>query len=241
MTATKPRVSQLFTWRSAVIDDPALTASARHVALTLSLHMSERGDNAFPSVETLARECARGKSTIVESLKALEACGWLAVDRAPGAAGGRGRVNRYSATLPQSVLRSSVSANGPDAETVLSDEETVLTPSETVLRAAVEHVLTTSEDVKPPRPQADAPVEDDYFDADKWRHLLDKLHRIGWTETGAGAVTWRFLMRLRSIYGSAVVDSSLSQATLENTAPVLSSAAYLQGICERVRDEMAAA
>lgn len=156
------RISPLFTWRSQLVEDPTLGASARHVALTLSLYMSERGDCAFPSVETLARDCARGKSTIVESLKSLELHGWLGVDRAPGAPGGRGRTNSYRATFPETVLLPTDSVNGPESETVLTDDETVLTPEETVLRAPVngpesgriprqDHATTTPDHVAAPR------------------------------------------------------------------------------------------
>ena len=128
------KVSPLFTWRSALVEDERLIASTRHVALTLSLYMSERGDSAFPSVESLAKDCARGKSTIVAAIAQLEACGWLEVERAPGKAGGRGRTNAYRAVISRTVPQQTVSVNGPEAETVLSEPETVLSEPETVLR-----------------------------------------------------------------------------------------------------------
>src|SRR2546423_1648665 len=47
----------LFGWRSQLVEpDSGLTATERHVALTLALHMNERGGSCFPSIRTLARE-----------------------------------------------------------------------------------------------------------------------------------------------------------------------------------------
>jgi hypothetical protein len=126
------RISPLFTWRAALIEDPRLNASTRHVALTLSLYMSERGDSAFPSEATLAKDCARGKSTISAAITQLEECGWVHVKRAPGNAGGRGRTNIYRAVVPKTVPSTDVPENGPEAETVLSEPETVLVTDETV-------------------------------------------------------------------------------------------------------------
>lgn len=83
----------LFGWRSALVDS-GLSAAEKHVALTLSLHMSERGESCFPKLTTLARETSRGRSTIAAALAGLEANGWLKVERDPG------KSNRYTAKLP---------------------------------------------------------------------------------------------------------------------------------------------
>lgn len=117
-------ISPLFTWRSALTTDPELHATARHVALVVSLYMSERGDNAFPSVQRIAADCARGKSAVVEGLQVLEKRGWLHVDRAPGKRGGRGRTNSYIATFPEHV---ELPRNGPVAGK--APHETVLSPT----------------------------------------------------------------------------------------------------------------
>lgn len=93
--------SPLFGWRGAVTDSE-LSANAKHVALALSLHMSERGDSCFPSVETLAAETSRGKKTVIDAIRALETAGFLTVrrDKSPG----RGSSNRYTAIFSKRVL-----------------------------------------------------------------------------------------------------------------------------------------
>lgn len=97
--------------------------------------------------------------------------------------------------------------------------------------------VDSSVDSTPPL-AASAEPDPGHFDADKWRFLLDKLHTAGWTAEGSGALTWRFLMKLRQTYGSRVVDSALSDATYNDTAPAMSSAAYLESICVRYRAEL---
>lgn len=87
-------LSPLFSWRSTVLDSD-LPAPAKLVALTLSTHMSERGDSCFPSQTTLATETSLGKSTICRHLTTLEERGFLLRD-----VGAKGRSTRYTATLP---------------------------------------------------------------------------------------------------------------------------------------------
>jgi hypothetical protein len=96
------RLSALFTWRGALVgDDSSASALERHVGLTLSLHMSERGDSAFPSVETLAGECGRSVSTVRGALRELERKGWLATQTRVG----RGHTNVYEAVIPDQETR----------------------------------------------------------------------------------------------------------------------------------------
>lgn len=93
----RDRLSQLFTWRTAITDrDSSASALERHVALTLSMFMSEAGDSAFPAMETLASRCGRSVSTVRGALRELERKGWLEVEFNRG----RGHTNRYRATVP---------------------------------------------------------------------------------------------------------------------------------------------
>lgn len=84
------------------MNDPRLTASDRHVALTLSIHMDLDGGSCFPSARLLAQECKRKPHTVLASVQHLEACGYLDVKRGvkKGAHGWSSDVNRYSAQLP---------------------------------------------------------------------------------------------------------------------------------------------
>lgn len=90
-------LSRLFSWRGAIVDSD-LPAPAKQVALTLSLHMSERGDSCFPSQATLVSETSLSKSTVCTHLKTLEERGFL--HREPGA---KGRSTRYTAVVPDSA------------------------------------------------------------------------------------------------------------------------------------------
>lgn len=94
-------LSELFTWRSAICESD-LPATTRHVALTLSLHMSERGDSCFPSKRTLADECGRTRRTVQRHVRKLVEQGWLRKDgihqfQTPG---GPQETVQYRATIP---------------------------------------------------------------------------------------------------------------------------------------------
>lgn len=91
----------LFGWRSAIAGSD-LRASVRHVALTLSLHMNEAGDSAFPSLVTLARETGLHKETVHKALGELGTAGFLQIRRTGG---GRGRPNHYRASLPKGSVQ----------------------------------------------------------------------------------------------------------------------------------------
>lgn len=90
----KPDFQPLFTWRSAVCES-ALKATTRHVLLTLSLHMNERGGSCFPSVDTLASETGLNRATVIRQLQVAEANGWLVVSKSKGRTS-----NRYVAAIP---------------------------------------------------------------------------------------------------------------------------------------------
>lgn len=87
-------LSPLFTWRGALVES-ALRPTCKHVGLTLSLHMNERGASCFPSVPTLCDETGLGETAVRGALNDLVKEGWLT--RKIG--GGR-RSNEYGATIP---------------------------------------------------------------------------------------------------------------------------------------------
>jgi Helix-turn-helix domain len=94
VTTEKPQLKPLYTWRSAIADSD-LPPTARHVALTLALHMNERGDSCFPSLTRLERETGLSRSGIAKHLNVLEREGWLVRDR-----GGPKHSTRYTALIP---------------------------------------------------------------------------------------------------------------------------------------------
>lgn len=96
MASLKP----LFTWRSAIMDSN-LSSTARHVALTLSTYMNERGGSAFPGASRLAHDTALHLDTVKEKLRELERLGWLTcVERGGAPKGGERKANKYAATVP---------------------------------------------------------------------------------------------------------------------------------------------
>ncbi len=99
MSTLKP----LFTWRSAVCDS-GLSPSTRHIALALSLYMSERGDSAFPGADRLAHDTGLHVSTVRERLAELVAEQWLDLVEKGGTKGEKRHANVYRATVPPTPL-----------------------------------------------------------------------------------------------------------------------------------------
>lgn len=96
------QLSPLFTWRSAICESD-LPSTSRHVALVLSLHMSERGDSCFPSIPTLADESGYSRRTVQRHLQNLSDSGWLEHIgwkkwQTPG---GEQRTKRWKAVVPR--------------------------------------------------------------------------------------------------------------------------------------------
>jgi hypothetical protein len=90
-------------WQKAIVAS-ALSATQRHVALTLALHMDAEGGSCWPSVQTLAAETGLSDRAVQKALAALGAAGFVAIDRLGGRRPGGGYVsNRYLATLPEGV------------------------------------------------------------------------------------------------------------------------------------------
>lgn len=86
-------LSPLFSWRSSVVSSE-LSPTTKHVALTLSLYMSERGDSAFPSVATLVNDTSLAERTVQGHLLKLVDGGWLTAKTRTG------RSTIYASTVP---------------------------------------------------------------------------------------------------------------------------------------------
>lgn len=138
------KLKPLFTWRSAICES-SLPADVRHVALVLSLHMSERGDSCYPSLATLCRETGRRKETVVRAIATLEDGGWLEVRRSNG---GRGRPNEYRGAIPDSATEQERSTVGTVSAEKGSTVGTV-SPPKTVPGASENGPPSEPEDVIP--------------------------------------------------------------------------------------------
>ena len=78
-------------WLGMVARDPKLPGAAQRVAILLWEHMNADYGYAWPSLVYVAEQLGINKSTVVRSIKKLEAQGWIKVERRCG----RHRGNRY--------------------------------------------------------------------------------------------------------------------------------------------------
>lgn len=86
-------------WRSAICESD-LSATVRHVALTLSVYMSERGDSAYPGAERLSHDTGLSERAVRTALATLVQYGWLELVTKGG---GRKKANEYRALIPERV------------------------------------------------------------------------------------------------------------------------------------------
>lgn len=97
MTTTK--ILPVLTWRAAICKSD-LPPTTRHVALTVSLYMSELGDSAYPGAARLVNDTGLSERTIRDHLAALVEAGWLELVHKGGQAGDRKTANEYRANIP---------------------------------------------------------------------------------------------------------------------------------------------
>lgn len=104
-------LAPLFTWRSAVASEhgPASPVT-RHVLLTLSLYMNERGGSCFPSYDELQLATGLGREALARHLREAREDGWLTVARV-GLAGQRWARNEYRSAVPKGVTKAVREAN----------------------------------------------------------------------------------------------------------------------------------
>lgn len=103
----------LLTWRSAICQSD-LPATARHVALTLSLFMNELGASAYPGTGRLVQATALGESTVRRDLHMLVNRGWLELVEEGGRRGERKRANEYAARIPNPLPLHDMTPSGGD-------------------------------------------------------------------------------------------------------------------------------
>lgn len=95
----------LFTWRSAVASEHGPKSPiTRHVLLTLSLHMNEKGESCFPSIDTLTAETGLARRSVLEHLKVAAEDGWLGKRELKTPDKGKGwRRVEYFSVIPEAV------------------------------------------------------------------------------------------------------------------------------------------
>ncbi len=76
MSDRKSTLKRFFTWRTAITESD-LKPYTRLVLLTLSLHMNEAGEGAFPSQELLAKETGMSERRVRDHLRNAIEAGWL--------------------------------------------------------------------------------------------------------------------------------------------------------------------
>src|SRR5258708_7411291 len=119
------KMSPLFGWRGKICMSD-LAPTTRLLALVLSLHMNELGSSCYPGSELLARETGLSSSTVFVHLAKLRDAGWITVGQPRGS--GRGHVNLYSATVPESHREPDTSDPVDNGESVRLADESVREP-----------------------------------------------------------------------------------------------------------------
>lgn len=79
---------QAVTW---VLEQSEATLGSRLVILSIASHANREGKNAFPSMDTIARECLLSRREVIYCVQSLEELGELRVNRGIG----RGNPNHY--------------------------------------------------------------------------------------------------------------------------------------------------
>lgn len=144
------KIAPLFTWRSAIAaPDSGLKPTQRHVALTLALHMNERGGSAFPGAKRLADETGLAVGTVRRVLTELVAEGWLELRERGGRRGESRRANVYVASIPHPRLP----VTDDDGSSSERGQATQDDPSHTMTRNPVMHDPSSSD--APPLTQDD--------------------------------------------------------------------------------------
>lgn len=89
--------TEVVSWREAFASAASdLSCPSRSaVALAISMHMSSRGDNAWPAAATIAARAKCSRRTVFYALAELVGRGWLVKESRPG------RTNYYRAAVPE--------------------------------------------------------------------------------------------------------------------------------------------
>jgi hypothetical protein len=107
-----------WTWRHAIINSP-LPPTTRHVLLTLSCHVNDAGEPAYPSTALLAAETGLSERAVVTHLQSAAALGWLIVQK-HGYGGQKWARNQYYPRVPDGFELPDRDTRGTEAGSVPS-------------------------------------------------------------------------------------------------------------------------
>jgi hypothetical protein len=105
-----------YTWRHAIINS-TLPPTTRHVMLTLSCHVNDAGEAAYPSTALLAHETGLSERAVVSHLRIAAKLGWLSVQK-HGFGGQRWARNQYYPCVPDGFEIADRKAQGTEASSV---------------------------------------------------------------------------------------------------------------------------
>jgi hypothetical protein len=88
-----------WTWRHAIINS-TLPPTTRHVLITLSCHVNDAGEPAYPSTALLAFETGLSERAVVTHLRDAAGLGWLLVQK-HGYGGQKWARNQYYPRIPE--------------------------------------------------------------------------------------------------------------------------------------------
>ena len=87
-----------WTWRQAIIKS-SLPSTTRHVLLTLSCHINDAGESAYPSIDLLAMETALSRRAVITHLQSAASMGWIRTSK-HGYGDQRWARNEYDPCIP---------------------------------------------------------------------------------------------------------------------------------------------
>lgn len=88
-----------YTWRAGILKSD-LAPTTRHILLTLSCHINDAGESAFPSINLMAEETGLSRKAVITHLAIAKEKGWLVVRR-HGFGDRRWARNEYYPAFPE--------------------------------------------------------------------------------------------------------------------------------------------
>ena len=142
----------LFAWRKAICEQGPTGAVTRAVLQALSAYMNEHGENAFPSIATLARDTGLSMRTVGKHLKFAEADGWFTRKR--WRANGKDWAQyRYVPTLPARIIaaaqRSDANANGAERQAIGAEPQRPLVRNDVPTNSSMNSIYNSTSSAIP--------------------------------------------------------------------------------------------